>query len=177
MRPWRLTCVAALALAATLSEPAAAMSLTSPDIKDGGAISAAHIYTRCGGQNISPALSWAGQPAAARSLVLTVIDIDVKPALWSHWIVTGLPVTTTSLPRGVSALPAGAHAVASNFGDDAYDGPCPPAGSGVHHYQFTIWAMPTADVAIGDDASASDVLAKLTSGAIAHASLAASVER
>jgi hypothetical protein len=176
MHPPHLIYAAAI-VAMTLALPAGAMTLASTDIKDGGTIPAAHAYTRCGGQNISPALSWSGQPAAAKSLVLTVIDIDVEPALWSHWIVTGLPVTATALPRGVSALPAGAHAVASNFGDAAYDGPCPPAGSGAHHYQFTIWAMPTVDITIAADASAKDVLAKMSEQAINHASLTAAFER
>jgi hypothetical protein len=170
-------CILALALIAAESHPAAAMTLTSTDIKDGGTIPAAHLYARCGGQNISPALSWEGQPAAAKSLVLTVIDVDVKPKLWSHWVVTGLPMTATGLPQGAKTLPAGARAVASNMGDAAYAGPCPPAGSGAHHYQFTIWAMPTADFAIDADAPANSVLAKLSKDSIAHASLTASVER
>jgi Raf kinase inhibitor-like YbhB/YbcL family protein len=106
-----------------------------------------------------------------------MIDLDVKPALWSHWIVTGLPPTAATLPRGIASLPDGAHAVASNFGDAAYDGPCPPRGSGVHRYQFSIWAMPTADVAIAADAPARDVLSNLTRSAIAHASLTATAQR
>ena len=106
-----------------------------------------------------------------------MIDLDVKPALWSHWIVTGLPATVTTLSQGMTPLPAGAHAAVSNFGDAAYDGPCPPTGSGVHHYQFSIWAMPTDDVAINPDAPASDVIARLSRKAIAHASLTATVQR
>ncbi len=177
MRFRHLAYIAAFMFMACSALPAAAMTLTSTDIKDGGTIPAAHVYTRCGGKNISPALSWAGQPAAARSLVLTIIDIDVKPKLWSHWIVAGLPASATGLPQGMSALPPGAHGVASNFGDATYDGPCPPAGSGTHHYQFTIWAMPTAEVAIDSDGPANELLAKLTKESIDHASLTASVER
>jgi phosphatidylethanolamine-binding protein (PEBP) family uncharacterized protein len=71
----------------------AAMSLTSIDIKPGAAISIAHIYPRCGGENISPALSWSGAPSTTKSFVLTMIDIDVKPDKWSHWVVVGLPAT------------------------------------------------------------------------------------
>lgn len=176
MRFRYLICAAGSALIA-FGRPAGAMTLTSTDVKDGGAIPAAHIYTRCGGQNISPALSSTGQPAAAKSLVLTMIDIDVKPKLWSHWIVAGLPANADGLPRGAMTLPGGAHGVASNFGDATYDGPCPPAGSGAHHYQLTIWAMPTAEVTIDGDAPANDLLAKLNKESIAHASLTASVER
>jgi Raf kinase inhibitor-like YbhB/YbcL family protein len=167
----------ALVSAIVLAYPAIAMTLASSDIKDGQAIPTQHIYPRCGGQNVSPQLSWDGQPAGTKSLVLTMIDIDVKPALWSHWIVTGLPAGSKALAQGAPALPEGAHGIASNFGDTVYAGPCPPTGSGTHRYQFTIWAMPTADVVIAADAPAKDVIAKLSADALAHASMTASVQR
>ncbi len=166
-----------LLLAGVLAAPASAMELTSRNLNPNAPMPARHIYPRCGGQNISPDLSWSGAPKAAKSLVLTMIDEDVKPAQWSHWIVVGLPPATTALPQGLRVLPAGAHAVAGNFGDAAYDGPCPPAGSGVHHYRFTIWALPTASVAIAPDAKASEVAAKLSRMAIDHASLVVTAQR
>jgi Raf kinase inhibitor-like YbhB/YbcL family protein len=177
MRFQRIVCALAIMSVAASGHPAAAMSITSTDIKDGSGIPALHIYTDCGGRNVSPQLSWDSPPAGTKGLILTMIDLDVKPALWSHWIVTGLPAAAATLPRGIAALPDGAHAVVNNFGDAAYDGPCPPRGSGVHRYQFSIWAMPTVDVAIAADAPASDVLSNLTLSAIAHASLTATVQR
>jgi len=118
------------------------MSLTSSDFADGGEIPLAHVYPRCGGQNISPALSWKGVPKTAQTLLLTMIDIDVRPALWTHWVVVYLPPDSAGLERGTQTLPRGAHAVQSNFGDTFYDGPCPRDDSGVHHYRFTLWALP-----------------------------------
>ena len=155
--------------------PALAMRLDSPDIRAGGVIAPLHVYTRCGGRNVSPQLSWTAPPAAAKSLVLTMIDMDVKPALWSHWIVAGLPPVAATLPRGIKDLPAGSRAVASNFGEAAYDGPCPPAGSGVHRYQFTIWAMPTANVAIAADEKADALMKRLLATSIDHASVEGAV--
>src|SRR5580704_3292414 len=114
-----------LLLALLTGTASAAMSLTSADIKAGVAIPIPHIYPRCGGENISPALSWSGAPSGTKSFVLTMIDVDVKPDEWSHWVVVGLPATETSLPRGVMSLPGGAKAIVSNFGDAAYAGPCP----------------------------------------------------
>jgi hypothetical protein len=75
----------------------------------------------------------------------------------------------------VKALPPPARAVVSNFGDPGYDGPCPPPGSGVHHYQFTIWAMKAAKTDIGADAKAPAVIAALTAGSLAHATLTTAV--
>ena len=149
----------------------AAMSLTSVDIKPGVAIPIAHIYPRCGGENISPALSWSGAPSATKSFVLTMIDIDVKPDQWSHWVVVGLPPAVKSLPRGTTSLPAGAKAVVSNFGDAAYAGPCPPKGTGVHHYEFTIWALPTAEISLADDEKAATLTELLSKRALDRASL------
>jgi hypothetical protein len=165
---------AALALPAL---PAAAMDISSPDVRANAPMAPAQVYPRCGGQNVSPALAWTAPPAGTASLVLTVIDVDAKPSLWSHWIVVGLPPATLSLPRGVAALPAGAHAIAANFGDAAYDGPCPPAGSGVHHYQFTLWAMPSTTVSIGANAPANEVLSMLQRTSLAHATLVGTAQR
>src|SRR5258706_1260517 len=117
----------------------AAMTLTSSDLKQDAPINSAHVYPRCGGRNISPQLSWSGAPQSARSLVLTMIDVDVKPSQWLHWVVVGLPVSASSLPQGGNTLPGNARTLVSQFGDAAYAGPCPPPGTGVHHYQFTIW--------------------------------------
>ena len=158
-----------------LASPASAMTIASSDFKDGGVLSMAHVYPRCGGQNVSPELHWSGAPANAKSLVLTMIDGDVKPGGWSHWIVVDLAPSSTGLPHGASALPAGAKAIASNFGDASYDGPCPPKGTGTHHYVFTIWAMPMAGVSIVADAKAANVEAMLKRSAIAHASVTATV--
>lgn len=169
--------VAMAAIGIILSGPASAMSLSSTDIAPGAQIAAAQIYPRCGGQNISPELSWSGAPAATKSFVLTMIDIDVKPSQWSHWIVVDLPPQTTSLARGTATLPTPARAVASNFGDLFYDGPCPPEGSGIHHYKITIWAMPSAATSIVPDAKATDVTALLTGRTLANASLTGWVRR
>lgn len=166
----------AMALAAFGGQSLAAMTLSSPDIAPGATIAQPHIYPRCGGQNISPQLAWSGAPAGTRSLVLTMIDLDVKPALWSHWIVVDLPPTVNGLPRAARPLPSPARAIAGNFGDAAYDGPCPPKGSGVHRYRFTIWAMPTATTAIAPNANASAVAASLARRALGSASFVAVVK-
>jgi Raf kinase inhibitor-like YbhB/YbcL family protein len=161
----------------SLSGSAVAMDLASSDIAPGARIAAAQIYPRCGGQNISPQLSWSSVPPATKSLVLTMIDTDVKPSQWSHWIVVDLPTQTKSLERGTAKLPGTARAIASNFGDPFYDGPCPPKGTGVHHYQITIWAMPAAATAIAPDAKATDVAAMLARLALGKATLTGWVER
>jgi Raf kinase inhibitor-like YbhB/YbcL family protein len=160
-----------------LCGPATAMTLSSSDIAPGAQIAAAQIYPRCGGQNISPQLSWSGAPSGTKSFALTMIDTDVKPSQWSHWIVVNLPPGATSLARGATSLPRGARALASNFGDLFYDGPCPPNGTGVHHYQITIWAMPDPATSLAPDMKATDVAATLGARALDRATLTGWVQR
>lgn len=153
-----------------------ALTLSSPDIADGGLMGKEQVYTRCGGGNLSPALSWSGVPAGTKSFAITAIDLDVKPNEWSHWIVTGLPPGVTSLGKG-TPLPADATAATTDFGDAGYAGPCPPAGSGVHHYQFTLWALRSAKVQFPAHTTAKDVVATLEKDALAKASITGTYRR
>jgi len=164
-----------LLLSVVTGTSASAMELTSPDLAQGGKVPLSAVYTRCGGSNISPAFAWAGAPASTRSFVITLIDQDVKPALWSHWIVVDVPAGTTRFEQG-AALPSGARALTSDFGDAHFDGPCPPPGSGVHHYRLSVWAMPEAHEA-PDNRSAAALSAWLKSRALASASLTTYFER
>ncbi|HEV2532137.1 YbhB/YbcL family Raf kinase inhibitor-like protein [Phenylobacterium sp.] len=168
---------ALMVFAVMAAAPAAAMTLHSGDIQPGGVVAAAQIYPRCGGSNLSPALAWAGAPKATRSFVLTMIDEDVAPHAWSHWIVVDIPPEVDHLAGGLKAPPSGARGVVSNFGAAGYAGPCPPSGSGVHHYQITVWALGEPRVEVAPDADAHDLEARLLKQSIAHASLTGSVQR
>ncbi|HEX2593982.1 MAG TPA: YbhB/YbcL family Raf kinase inhibitor-like protein [Rhizomicrobium sp.] len=161
--------------AAMFALPASALELTSTDVHNGQPLALEHNYPRCGGRNTSPQLAWSGVPKGAKSLVLTMIDTAVKqrPGGWSHWVVLDLPATDGSFATGNAVLPAGAHAIASDFGDLVYAGPCPPKGTGVHTYEFTIWAMPDAKTDITDGSA--KIGAWLEQHAIAHARIMGTV--
>jgi Raf kinase inhibitor-like YbhB/YbcL family protein len=174
MRALALALILALGAAAAVAQ-AAGMTLASKDLKPGQPIAPAHIYPRCGGQNRSPELVWSGAPPGAKSFVVTAIDTSVRPNFWSHWIVVDLPPATTRLPAGAAQLPNGARAVAGNFGDVGYAGPCPPKGSGVHTYEFTVWALPTPRFEVAPDANARALAERLQRTALAHATLVGTV--
>jgi Raf kinase inhibitor-like YbhB/YbcL family protein len=169
-------CLSAL-LTVTAAPSMAAMTLTSSDIQSGAEIPSAQIYPRCGGENISPQLSWGGAPVGTKSFVLTMIDKSVKPSQWSHWILVDLPPDATSLARGTKTLPRGARSIPSNFGDASYDGPCPPKGTGIHEYQLTIWALPMPTTSFEPDMKASDLSGALAKIALDHATLTGFVKR
>lgn len=168
-----LPCIALLSL--LTAGQAAAMSLVSADIPPNATIAARHVYPRCGGDNLSPQLSWSGAPKGTQSFAVTMIDLDVKPHQWSHWILVDLPPATTSLPRGLKTPPGHAQVLNSDFGDAAYDGPCPPKGSGLHRYEVTVWALPTAVAPLRSGYRATDVVQRLSKLAIGHASFIGTV--
>ena len=58
----------------TLAAAGADFRLSSPDIAPGGTIANKFVYKGfgCSGDNISPALSWSGAPAGAKSFALLV---------------------------------------------------------------------------------------------------------
>ncbi len=125
------------------------MTLTSPSFAAGGEIPRRHT---CQGQDVSPALAWAGVPAGAKTLALVVDDPDAPdPAapktIWVHWVVFDIPATATGLPEGAgTAPPLGAHAAKNDWGRAAWGGPCPPVGR--HRYFFKLYAL---DVSLPPD--------------------------
>ena len=95
------------------------------------------------GADISPPLQWSPPPAGTRSIALIVDDPDAPDPdapqrTWVHWVVTGLPPRTTSLPAG-GPLPQGAAQGANDWGRRAWGGPNPPIGR--HRYFFKIYAL------------------------------------
>jgi Raf kinase inhibitor-like YbhB/YbcL family protein len=100
-------------------------------------------YT-CFRQNISPAFSWQGVPAGAKSLALVLErrDKDEKPVL--HWAVFDIPPALSALPGPLAktAAPAeGLKQAASDAGSAGYSGPCEREGE--HDYVFRLFALDT----------------------------------
>jgi len=123
-----------------------ALTITSPAFAAGHEIPS--DYT-CEGADISPALTWSGVPAGAKSLALVVDDPDAPdPAApkmtWVHWVLYNLPADSRGLPEAVEpdALPAGTREGKNDWKKTGYGGPCPPIGR--HRYFFKLFALDTA---------------------------------
>jgi len=102
-------------------------------------------YT-CQGEDVSPALAWAGVPENAESLVLIVDDPDAPdPAApkmtWVHWVLYNIPATSQGLAEKIPAadLPAGTLEGKNDWNQTGYRGPCPPVGR--HRYFFKLYAL------------------------------------
>jgi Raf kinase inhibitor-like YbhB/YbcL family protein len=114
--------------------------LTSSAFAEGGMIP--KDYT-CDGLDKAPPLAWTSVPEKARSLVLICDDPDAPLGTWSHWVVYGLPPTTTSWGEGVAPEQTSptVRQGKNDFGKTGYGGPCPP--SGTHRYFFRLFALDT----------------------------------
>jgi len=170
--------IAAVTLASALAAGSAlAMNVTSTDVTQGASLAPAQVYSECGGGNVAPALAWTGAPAATKSFAVTLYDPDGHGGQgWWHWIAYDIPARTTALSRG-GALPAGAQNGRNDFGKKEFDGACPPNGSGMHHYEFTVWAMPTPTLAVDAAATGEAIAPYLKAHALASAVLTATYER
>ena len=94
----------------------------------------------CLGDNVPPPLRWEGTPPGTAELALVVEDPDAPRGTFVHWIVVGIDPTTTAIEP--ETLPPGARVLPGSSNNPTYVGPCPPDGSGTHHYFFEVYALP-----------------------------------
>ena len=169
-----------LFLAAALSAApavAAEFMLLSTQVKSGSPMHLAQVFTACKGQNISPALSWSGEPAGTQSFAVTIYDPDARAgAGWWHWTVFNIPASVHSLAAGAGSkgspdLPAGAGQGRNDFGVSQYGGPCPPVGDHAHHYEITVYAVKAAQLPLDSASSGAAVSAQLASNTLATAKI------
>jgi Raf kinase inhibitor-like YbhB/YbcL family protein len=160
---------AVLAILAVLTGPAGGgyargdtnLNLTSPAFPDGTPIDVQYACTRVGGSNIAPPLAWSAPPGQGYRLALVMDDPDAVGGLFVHWIVFGMQPGLGSSGPG-QTQPGNGMLMPNGNGDRVYYGPCPPAGSGMHHYHFTLYQIPsdlagTADAAAIAQASTASV--------------------
>lgn len=103
----------------------------------------------CEGADQSPALSWSGVPAQAKSLVLIIDDPDAPdpdhPKMtWVHWVLYNIPPNITgfnSAKPGALDLPPGTLSGLNDARETVYHGPCPPIGR--HRYFHKLYALDT----------------------------------
>lgn len=110
----------------------------------------------CSGENVSPALEWAGAPEGTKSFAITVYDPDAPTGSgWWHWTMVNIPADVTKIPEGASGskgLPPGVVEGRSDFGKAAYGGACPPPGK-PHRYVFTVHALKTEKIDVDSEGS------------------------
>ena len=111
----------------------APLTISSPAFADGAPIP---VQYTCKGANTAPPLTWSAPLGGA----LVVDDPDAPRGPYIHWIVVGIPPGPGS--TGDGQTPAGGTSLPNSAGQAGYSGPCPPAGTGAHHYRFTLYQLP-----------------------------------
>ncbi len=130
---------------AATAQSGSKLTLTSSAFAPGTAIPVRYSCSSANAQ--SPPLAWSGVPAAAKTLALIVRDPDAPNGNFIHWVVYNLPASAKGLDSSVaggSELGNGALQGINGTGEAGYKGPCPPPGSGPHHYHFELMALDRA---------------------------------
>lgn len=113
------------------------MIITSPSFENDATIPKKFS---CEGGDINPELQIQNVPDTAKSLALIMHDPDAPmPGGFTHWVVWNIN-PKTALIKEESVPPASIEG-RNGAGKTGYLGPCPP--SGIHHYQFKLFALDT----------------------------------
>jgi Raf kinase inhibitor-like YbhB/YbcL family protein len=121
----------------------AGIELSSEAFPDEGKIDLRHSGY---GDNLSPPLRWT-PVVGAGAYVIVLEDPDAPMEHpFVHWMIWNIPGQVTSLSEGVPnnaelVTPQGAIQGTNNNDSAGYFGPRPPAGHGLHHYHFQIFAL------------------------------------
>lgn len=110
------------------------LDVTSVEFKAGEA-----IPTHYACNAVSPHIAWSQVPAETKSIVIICDDSDAVP-LFTHWVIFNIPPMVKELQRGATVK--GAIVARNSKNQNAFFGPCPPAGR-VHHYHFKVYALDT----------------------------------
>jgi Raf kinase inhibitor-like YbhB/YbcL family protein len=155
--------------------------ITSPTIAPNSFLSEKQVFNGfgCSGENISPALKWAGTPEGTKSFAITVYDPDAPTGSgWWHWIVYNIPGTISELQENAGnqngdLLPPGAIQGRTDFGTHAFGGPCPPVGDKPHRYIFTVHALKIETIDVPPEASAALIGFMINANSLGKASFTA----
>ncbi|MEM6264633.1 MAG: YbhB/YbcL family Raf kinase inhibitor-like protein, partial [Bacteroidota bacterium] len=143
----------------------------------GGQATLKEVFTGCGGENVSPQLSWENPPEGTKSYAITMYDPDAPTGSgWWHWLAFNLPTRTTSLEAGAgnpesNLMPEGAVQIKTDYGTLGYGGPCPPAGHGIHTYILTVYALDVESLPLDASARAAVVGFNLNAHVLEKASI------
>jgi hypothetical protein len=152
------------------------LSLSSPAFPRGGQIPRRHT---CEGEDVSPPLRWSGAPEGTAAFALIVEDRDARGFV--HWVVADIPAGTSELVEGLKVGSVAGDSAAptqgrNDFGRQGWGGPCPPPGSGDHHYVCTLWAL-SSPLHLGGSPSAAEVRAAASARTLGSAVLEGSFGR
>ncbi len=126
-----------------------------------------------GGENISPLFEWESAPQETKSFALAMVDHHPVANEFVHWLVVNIPANVDSIEEGASGtdnMPTGSKELNTTYGEPVYGGPRPPAGTGDHPYETTIYAL-NEELDIDEDVTLDEFLDAIEGKTIAKASV------
>lgn len=112
------------------------MTFSSPAFSNDEPIPTA--YT-CEGEGYSPPFNISEVPYGTKSLVLIMEDPDATGGTFDHWLIWNIDPDTETIIE--NTIPKNTVEGQNSTGKTGYQPPCPPAGSGLHHYRFRLSAL------------------------------------
>ncbi|TCC09298.1 YbhB/YbcL family Raf kinase inhibitor-like protein [Kosakonia quasisacchari] len=95
----------------------------------------------CTGENFSPSLVWNNPPTQTQSFTLVVHDPEGATGLGvTHLVAYNISPSSTGFAQNDLRDGKGYTGGKNTPGNLRWHGPCPPPGSGAHHYTFTLIA-------------------------------------
>ena len=150
-----------------------AFTIKSTAFSEGANIPSRHT---CDGVNLSPPLSWSGQPAGTKSFALIVDDPDAPGGTFLHWTFFDIAASVQALPEGQPATKLGQSGI-NDFGKSAYGGPCPPPGRGSHRYFLKLHALDIPTLGLSPGATLIQIEQKIKGHILGTAELMGRYER
>jgi Raf kinase inhibitor-like YbhB/YbcL family protein len=154
------------------------LTLTSSSFADGGVLEKRHAGNlkenpNCVGDNVSPPLAWRNVPAGTKSLAFIVYDPDGRSGLGVvHWVAYGISPAVTGFAENEVARPSARYVGGKSSQNlPNYMGPCPPAATGWHHYNYTIIATDLEPDALPAGLTRDELFAKLAGRAKGSATM------
>ncbi|MHA6313996.1 YbhB/YbcL family Raf kinase inhibitor-like protein [Pantoea sp. S-LA4] len=172
----KLLCAMMLATLPVTTLAASVFTLQSKDFNDNALLDkkfagANKSNPSCTGENISPELNWSAVPAGTRSLALLMTDpVGAKGLGVTHMVAYNIAPDRNAFAQGELTQGKGYTGGKNTPGTQHYYGPCPPAGSGLHHYNFVLIAtdLPAGQLKAG--LTHQELLSQLKGHAIGAAS-------
>jgi Raf kinase inhibitor-like YbhB/YbcL family protein len=172
----KLLCAMILATLPATTLAASVFTLQSSDFSDNALLDkkfagANKSNPACTGENISPQLNWSALPAGTRSLALLITDpVGAKGLGVTHMVAYNIAPTRSAFAQGELTQGKGYTGGKNTPGTAHYYGPCPPAGSGLHHYNFVLIAtdLPAGQLKAG--LTQTELLSQLKGHALGAAS-------
>jgi Raf kinase inhibitor-like YbhB/YbcL family protein len=112
------------------------ITVTSTDFADGQPLPQADT---CRGGGSFPPIKWAHLPSGTAAVAVIVYDRNGTSGIFVHRIITDLDPASGVLES--ARTPPGAVEYTTSAGTAGWTPPCPPKGSGVHHYVFWVLAL------------------------------------